>query len=450
MKPITKIYLLFASLFIFSCKKEWLDVKPRDSQVVPTTIADAQALLDNNATLNQIYSTGEISADDYELTYTTWLSFAVPAWRNAYSWSQDIWEGRAQGDWNNFYNKIFIANVALETLGKTTPNTSNMGSYNLAKGHALFVRGHTNYDLAVLFAKPYIANSANIGLGIPLRLSADVNEVAQRSTVQDTYNQIVADLKAAIPLLPVTPLFTTRPSRPAAYGLLARVYLTRGEYANAEHYADSCLQLKNALIDFNNLSLSSTTPIIRDNVETIYYSGLDNVGNLLIGNLIVPNNIFQLYSVNDLRKDIYFYTLNGRLTRKGSYTGTISAFGGLAVDEQYLIRAEARARQGRTNEAMDDLNTLLVKRYKPGFIALTATTADDALTTILSERRKELIYRGIRWSDLRRLNQDARFAITLTRTLNGVGYTLPPNDKRYTFALPEVEIRSYGLEQNER
>jgi hypothetical protein len=76
-------------------------------------------------------------------------------------------------------------------------------------------------------------------------------------------------------------------------------------------------------------------------------------------------------------------------------------------------------------------------------------TAAAALDTVLAERRKELAFRGIRWSDLRRLNQED-WNITLTRNLNGTPYTLPPNSKLYTLPIPPDVIQESGIAQNPR
>lgn len=102
--------------------------------------------------------------------------------------------------------------------------------------------------------------------------------------------------------------------------------------------------------------------------------------------------------------------------------------------------------------SMQLLNQLLLKRWRTGsFVPLTAANADAALLLILTERKKELAFSGsLIWYDLRRLNKDPRFAKTLKRTVNGVVYELPPNDNRYTFAIPDTEILLTGIQQNKR
>jgi len=83
-------------------------------------------------------------------------------------------------------------------------------------------------------------------------------------------------------------------------------------------------------------------------------------------------------------------------------------------------------------------------------VDMTASSANDALVKVLTERRKELLMRGTRWTDLRRLNKDTQFAKTLSRTVVGATHTLPPNDPRYTLLIPQEVITNSALEQNNR
>jgi hypothetical protein len=116
----------------------------------------------------------------------------------------------------------------------------------------------------------------------------------------------------------------------------------------------------------------------------------------------------------------------------------------------YLTRAEAYARTGNIAAAMTDLNTLLRTRWNGIYTDITATDANDAIIKILTERRKELLFRGQRWTDLRRINKEPALAVILTRILNGQTYTLPPNDMRYTLLIPREVLQRESLPQNPR
>src|SRR5699024_1246882 len=116
----------------------------------------------------------------------------------------------------------------------------------------------------------------------------------------------------------------------------------------------------------------------------------------------------------------------------------------------YLIRAECYARQGNATQAMNDLYTLLVTRWKTGtYVPFTASGAKEALHIILGERRKELLFRGLRWMDIKRLNREGAH-IVLKRIINGKVFTLPPNDNRYALPIPEDIISLTGMKQNPR
>jgi hypothetical protein len=135
---------------------------------------------------------------------------------------------------------------------------------------------------------------------------------------------------------------------------------------------------------------------------------------------------------------------------KGGYSGSQPPFSGMATDEAYLIRAECAARAGNTGSALNDLNALLSKRWVTGTYTPYATASPGALLdTILVERRKELPFRGVRWTDLRRLNKRGG-NITLTRSLNGQLYQLAPNSRLYVLPIPPDVIALSGMQQNPR
>lgn len=191
-------------------------------------------------------------------------------------------------------------------------------------------------------------------------------------------------------------------------------------------------------------------PIELFNEEVIFVSNSD--GSLASNTRAkVDTNLYKLYAANDVRQTAFFLkNADNSFRFKGSYNEGSVNFNGIATDEILLIRAECLAREGATVSAMQDLNSLLIKRYKAPFVAATATGPNDALMQILNERRKELLFRELRWSDLRRLNKEAAFAVTLTRNLNNQLYTLPANDLRYTMLIPVEIMRIVDLPQNPR
>lgn len=453
------LFLIFIS--IFSCKKqdEFLDIKSKLSDVTPTTLPDFQALLDNESIM--IVSRPSISLISSGNLYLTDADYAAQSTyeRAAYRWDPNTWQGQTSTDWTRSYQAIGYANVVLDGIQKLNPAESN---YNSIKGSALFHRAYNLYNLASLFCKPFTVSTADTDPGIPIRLSSDINIKSSRGTVQDVYDRIINDLKAALLLLPPSQLYKTRPDQNAGNFLLAKVYLSMEDYDNALKYANAALAINSTLLDFNNNNLVNLTATyrfptyVKGNPEIIFYSS---------GILYIPSSpstassgqvdsiLYKLYDANDLRK-LYFFKSNGsgRVKFQGSYTGANSNFSGMANNEIYLIRAECYARQGKTTEAMADLNALLSKRWITGtFTPLVASDTDNALKLILQERRKELCFTpNVRWEDLRRLNKDPRFATTLTRVINSVTYTLAPNDKKYVFPIPDAEIQLTGMPQNER
>ncbi len=447
-----KIYL-FATfmLIVIGCKK-FLDVKPDARLDVPATLTDFQALLDRYRVMNNSDpASGEISADNYYLFTADYLSLSGDNFRNIYTWQKDNLFVPQTNDWFNCYSPVFICNTILAGLANVQVTGFNRNDYNDVKGQALYARGRAFFMAAGLWAMAYDSKTAAAQPGIPIRLGIDFNEKSVRSSVQDSYSQIINDLSAAAALLPVMPVSVERPSKPAAFAMLARTYLDMGDYDQAGLYADSCLQLCRTLVDYNTLDPTARYPLQKFNPEVIHESLIATPQIITNADARIDTNLYASYAANDLRKTIFFTQgSGGSQVFRGSYEGGGNLFSGIATDEVYLIRAECLARTGNVAGAMEALNTLLVNRFASGtFVPRTATSGADALMQVLAERRKELIMRGLRWMDLKRLNLSGA-GIALSRMVNGQTYTLPANDVRYALPIPDDIIQLSGMQQNPR
>lgn len=440
--------LLVLSLFGSGCEK-FLDEKPDQKLAVPATLADLQALLDNYSVLSTSEpASGDISSDDYYLTAQVWEALSNEDNKRMYVWEKDHLFTSISNYWFDGYRSVYYSNSVLEQVDKARGNTSD---HHNVKGQALFFRGKCFLQIAWLWALTYDEQNAGTEPGIPLRLNSNFNEESTRSSIRDTYQQIIRDLKAAASFLPISSIHPMRPSKPAAYAMLARTYLSMGDYANAGLYADSCLTLKSELLDYNILNSSDTYPVPQFNSEVIFESFTPPPAPLSSSRARINDALYQSYTPNDLRKSVFFKNNNnGSYAFKGSYEKGPALFMGIASDEMYLIRAECYARTGNVQDAMRDLNTLMIKRWKKNsFIPFTASNSQAALTIILTERRKELLMRGLRWADIKRLNREGA-AITLSRVINNETYTLPPNDLRYALPIPDDVISLTKMEQNKR
>jgi tetratricopeptide (TPR) repeat protein len=338
----------------------------------------------------------------------------------------------------------------LETLEKIKQDTANTMEWNNIKGQALMIRGKSFLYAVLIWSPAYDAATANTDMGVPIRLNTDLAETAVRPSVQQTYTQAIADLEASIPLLPNRGIHPVRASRAAAYGFLARTYLSMHNYPKAGLYADSSLQVNSSLLNYNSLATTPTYPIPQFNIEIDMYNSYSNIA-FIPGYGRVDSLLYASYAANDCRKSLFFVANpDGTFSFRGSYTANSAGFAGIASDELYLTRAEAFARAGNTTAALTDLNKLLQARIKTaGFVPVTATGPGDALAKILIERRKELLNRSLRWMDLKRLNKEGA-NITIKRILNNITYTLLPNDRGYALPIPQYVIDISGMPQNPR
>lgn len=459
-----KYALIILAFFLCGCSKqnEWLNVKRDRADVMPSTIRDFQAILNNTNGMNiGSLMIGLESCDNFYVPNENVGSLSQTQ-KNIYLWNKIIWEPDQDGGYSAVYERIAFTNIVLDGMEKLERLSENEVEYDNVKGQALFFRSFLFYSLANVFCKTYNKNTALSDLGICLRRTSDINHIEPRSSIQQTYDQIIGDLKNAASLLPTDPLFKTRPSKPAAFSLIAKTYLIMQDYENAKIYADSCLLLIDSLLDFNSnivsLNVSYRFPdlVTGGNSEMILYvlgGGGSTVSPAEFNISFVDSVLYKKYVNNDLRKSYFFAeTSSGQAKFRGSYSGTYQGFSGIATNEVYFIRVECNARLNNVEAALADLNKVLIKRYKAGtYVDITANNSEEALAIILEERRKEFPFTSqIRWEDLRRLNEEGKYSKTLYRNFEGATFSLPPNDPRYVFPFTSKEIIQTGTQQNER
>ncbi len=459
--------LILASYLIIhsGCKKDFLDKKPDMSFIIPKTLPEFEGLLNNYAVINNTPNFDILCSDEYEfLTLEIWQATNEIV-RNSYNWNHTFYQ--TSTDWVNAYKIIMYANTVITGLEKIEKTPANTIKYGDIKGQAYFLRAHTFFQLAQVFALPYDRSSATTDLGIPLQLEVNPNKPQPRATIAETYHQIIQDLEeAANNFSDNFPLKTTLGSKAAALALLARTHLVMFDYPKAELAAKASLALRGNLLDYNTLVTTSTQAFDVVNPELLFntthgdasinfdFYAINYGAYGYTFKTRVNPQLISLYSTNDLRLKLFFFqrdVSSPDLYIKNLYqvsTFSFAPFSGLATDEVHLILAECYARGQKKDEAVAILQKMADHRYPTGSVpTIVATDADEALKLVLLERRKQLVYRGSRWLDVRRLNKTGA-AITMSRNVSGTVYSIAPNDKRFALPIPQDEISFSSIKQN--
>lgn len=432
-----QLYICSLAVLLGACDG-FLDEKPSKTIDTPNTLEALDALLNNTGSLNSypalpLMLGGEYFSDDAGIT-------ALPPWeQNLYLWKTDPFQVDDMiYDWRNAYSQIQDANVILESLEKIDSEEARKQEI---KGAALFYRAHAYYNLSGLFLEGPNLEGSGQRFEIPVRNTTAMVLKAEYADLARVKQIIREDLEQAIALLPEQVAFPFRPGKKAAQALKARVYLSWEEYNVALEVSGELVEGGLGLMDYNKIDTKRTYPFEQFNPEVLWQCRIGGYNFMYSQSAFQANpDLLALYGKNDLRRTLFFINRpNGYVNFRGSYEGTISLFGGLAADEVYLVYAECLARAGKLSQAAEIMNELLVARHKDGFEPLVFEDEISALKTILEERRKELVFRGLRWSDLRRLNKDERFKTTLRRSYEGVLYELAPDSEKYVLPVPARE-----------
>lgn len=399
------------------------------------------------------------------------------------------------GTWKETYRLINVANNIINEVPKIPQATAQEKAGALrVNGEAHFLRALYYFWLVNLYAKPYQPSSARTDLGVPIKVFPEVKDQRfRRNTVQEVYDQILADLQVAESSLNQSEPRKTiyRADSTAVNLLLSRVYLYMQRWEDASRYADKVLRAPHTQLE--NLNTAEEAFLRKDNPEVLFSMGGSDVTCTMCNSwksFRVSHDLYQTYADEDLRKTQWWWTyedfvgdIKPKMPNKTTVETTSQEYyyygynwasnGALAevsdrflfrTAEAYLNKAEAEAYLGHDGIARDIINRLRMNRYQTGSDYQLTESGDKLIEAIRDERRRELALEGHRWFDLRRYavcavhpqSKEIVHEYTLFESRNSTTmterrrYVLKANDPAYTLPIPnEVLEFNTGMQNNE-
>lgn len=489
MKAIKYSIIAFATAFTLSACGDFFEESSQD-EVKAKTTADLASMMYSAAypytTLNTDgylrLLTDEVQCNGLtDKYYTTYLKNGQPV----FCFSKTMFDGLEnfiddEDSWGNYYEKIKGCNAVLDYVDDVSGTESEK---NALKAQVLFLRGYYYLKLAMIYCKPYAADTTNpdTDLGVVLQLTSEVtDEQHPRSTLKETFSQIEADLLEAERLIPEyypEGLVPFRANIAAVDLTLARMYLYMGEWAKAAEHATKAINEGPKLTNMNTLanSFGSLNNRIYDaerSQEVVFTYGNDSwqdnhyfVSQAASGGdqpwVVSKELLAKFDAANDLRYKMYD-EWGFKVMVKTGFVHTYKAQGdmGIRMAEAYLIRAEADMRlvlaggsADLRQQAISDLNNIRANRYVTGsnYAVDTTRSDDDMLRFVLDERQRELCWEnGTRWFDIKRLGLSVSHTY-IDASGNATEFTLPAGSPLYALPIPYEAIDRNGkLEQNAR
>jgi len=452
---VIKILLGIYLIFLLNSCESFLKVDTPQSQIVGELVFQEKNLAD--AALADIYNDvlGRIMNASYFTPYIGLYTGEL-----YYTGSQlSFYEGFINCNvlpsnstinefWSKDYTAIYKANAIIEGMDNST--TIGIEDKNRIKGEALFFRAYLHFYLVNLFGNiPYISTT-----------DYTENRKVSRMAVQEVYKHLVADLIAAKELLPENYNSTgerVHVNKWAASALLSRVYLYSGQWEEAE--SESTSLITNSLF---TMETSLNKVFLKESTSIIFSLKSQNSTNASDGNFYIQNSSYisshafllseyvaDAFEPYDQRRSLWVGSLT---TTEGDTVYFSSKYKEiptstpskeysvlLRIEEQYLIRAEARAHLEDIDGSQQDLNVI---RNRAGLENTEAATVNDLLEAILHEREVEFFLEvAHRFFDLKRMG----FADTI---LGSIKPGWDPTDVLLPIPESEILLNSNLLPQN--
>ncbi|HTF18620.1 MAG TPA: RagB/SusD family nutrient uptake outer membrane protein [Chryseolinea sp.] len=318
--------------------------------------------------------------------------------------------------WTSAYEGINIANNIIAKVPEMADMTA--AEQNAALAELYFVRAFNHFSLVNWFG------------AIPIKITPTIGATGldvARDPVAKVYDQIIADLTFAEQNLG-NGSTKVRASKNAATALLARVYLYKGDYANAKAKATD-------VIDHGGYDLLDYADVFEDeSAESIFEIDFTEINRNRIAEYNFPKTLNGRREVAPTASVLAAYeTGDARFDASIAFAGTLAypikyddlSLGAdnviiLRLAEMYLIRAEAEAKlQGNILAIQQDIN---VVRTRAKLSDTSASTYDELTRVVERERRVEFAFEGHRWFDLVRTGR----AVDVLLSVNSANQTLWP------------------------
>ncbi len=397
--------------------------------------------------------------------------------------------------WGTNYNMIYSCNAVLKTIDPETTNATLQ--YYMAQ--ALGYRAWAYFNLAQIYQFTYVGNQDKPCVPIITEINSDMVAMdgAPRATVQEVYDQILADINKAVELLRGTGHIapSDRYSKQffnasTATGLRARINLVMNKWSEAAEDAQYVIQ-NSGCTPYTIAQVSK--PSFWDASDNSWLFAIDiesgEVGNLHCwpGHFVtfyeggyagvavfrcINKALFESIPASDVRKG-WWCDANGESPNLDkAHADAIysmvespkdlayanvkfdtyqSMFDGICylndiplmrIEEMYLTLAEAQAMSGNTGGALSTLNTFIQTYRNPEYNCSLAS-ATEIQDEIWKQRRIELWGEGLAYYDIQRLKKP------MDRVGGGfaasVVFDIPADSPLRLYLIPITEMQSNPL-----
>lgn len=404
---------------------------------------------------------------------------------------------RARDLWQYSYQAIYAINVvvsAIEQMSDADIQKSTVDLKNIL-GENLWMRAMFHFDLATVFARPYSHDSPDTNLGVILLDRTTDMEGLPRSTVRETYKFIEKDLLRAAELMHQK-RDNIYASKEVAYATLARLYLYMEENEKAIEYADKVISSGRYKLVESEIFPEENRLGPERNPETIFAvkvrseenKGRNAVGTMMHndggwGEIMASTSYLDLLNKNknDLRwgfidpdfklddngnkipdptNPYYGYAMNDRMGATSYFQTKMTYEYDQAMlhspvyfrlAEMYLIKAEAYAKTGKNQQALDMVNVIRTRAGLSGdqlFRLDNLQGYTSMLDIVLDEKRLEFAWETHRTHDVFRNKRTMDRSYLAWQGWSGPS-SIPYTSNRIVHMIPEDEItKNPNLVQN--